>query len=302
MRWSRDEKDAFISHWNAPGNSVPTDRLVFVENIVGDKDRWESKTTWSVNTRYNLTDDMMLFLTSSTGFKSGGFNSRRLKPGEEVEFEGGESITFEGGIKSYLLDRQLMLNATVFHMTLEDFQASTRIPNSIGFVVGNAGEQQVKGMEADATWAPNDRLLVNASFAYLDAEFTDYGNAPCNAGQAPTNANGTGDRTGEQPEGTPEYQFTIGAQWTQPMQNDLKWFMRADYSWRDDYVARNIVGPGSDIGEQDAFGLLDVRLGIGSMDGRWEVEAFVRNATQEDYYTAVALQPVAGLSMASTTK
>ncbi len=295
LRWSRDEKDAFISHWNAPGNSVPIDRIVFVENLVGDKDRSESKTTWSVNTRYNLSDDVMLFLTSSTGFKSGGFNSRRLKPSAEVEFEGEESITFEGGIKSYLLDRQFMLNATVFHTTLEDFQASTRIPDSIGFVVGNAGEQEVKGVEADATWAPNDRLLVNASFAYLDSEFTDYYNAPCNAGQAPTNANGTCDRTGERPEATPEYQYTIGVQWTQPMQNDLEWFMRADYSWRDDHVARNIVGPGSDIGEQDAYGLLDLRFGIGPMDGRWEVETFVKNATEEDYYTGIALQPVAGL-------
>lgn len=300
LRWSRDEKDAFISHWNAPGNSVPIDRIVFVENLVGDKDRSESKATWSVNTRYNFTDDVMLFLASSTGFKSGGFNSRRLKPGEEVEFDNEESITFEGGIKSYLLDRQVMLNATLFHTTLEEFQASTRIPNSIGFIVGNAGEQEVKGVEADATWAPNDRLLVNASFAYLDAEFTDYDNAPCNAGQAPANANGTCDRTGEQPIGTPEYQYTIGAQWTQPMQNDLAWFMRADYSWRDDYVARHIVGPGSEIGEQDAFGLLDLRFGIGPIDGRWEAEAFVQNATDEDYYNAVALQPVAALVSAGS--
>ncbi len=175
-------------------------------------------------------------------------------------------------------------------------QASTQSTTGTGgFIIGNAGEQQVKGLEADATWAPNDRLLVNASFAYLDAEFTDYDNAPCNSGQVATNPNGTCDRTGEQPTNTPEYQYTIGVQWTQPMQNDLEWFMRADYAWRDDYVASQIVGPGSEIGERDAFGLLDLRFGIGPADGRWEVEAFAKNATDEDYYVAVGLQPVAGL-------
>lgn len=294
-RWSRDEKDVFIDHFNAPGNSAPTDRVLFRPNRVGDLDRSESKTTWSINTRYNITDDVMLFLTSSTGFKSGGFNSRRLVPGAAVEFDAEESITFEGGIKSFLYDRKVMLNATVFHMTLEDFQASTRIPNTTGFVVGNAGEQEVKGVEVDATWAPNDRLLFNASLAYLDAEFTEYDNAPCNAGQAPTNANGTCDRTGEQPEGTPEYQATIGAQWTQPLQDNLELFFRADYAWTDDFVSRNIVGPGAYIGEQDAFGLLDLRFGIGPASGRWQVEAFVQNATDEVYYNAIALQPVAGL-------
>jgi len=295
LRWSRDEKDAYIAHTNAPGNSPPIDRVVFRENIVGDLDRSESKTTWSINTRYNVTDDVMLFLTSSTGFKSGGFNSRRLVPGALVEFDAEESITFEGGIKSFLFDRQLMLNATVYHMTLEDFQASTRIPNTTGFVVGNAGEQEVKGVEVDATWAPNDRLLINASLAYLDAEFTDYDDAPCYAGQAPTNVNGTCDRTGDRPEGTPEYQATIGAQWTQPIQNDLEWFFRVDYSWRDDFVSEIIVGPGSYIGEQDAFGLLDLRFGIGPASGRWQLEAFVQNATDEVYYQGIALQPIAGL-------
>jgi len=295
LRWSEDEKDAFIDHWNAPGNSPPIDRAVFRPNLVGEKERDESKTTWSINTRYNVSDDVMLFLATSTGFKSGGFNSRRLRPGVEVEFDAEESITYEAGIKSYLLDRKLMLNATIYDMTLDDFQASTRIPGVEGFIVGNAGEQKVKGLEADITWAPNDKLMFNASFAYLDAELTEYENAPCPAGQTPTNANGTCDRSGERPERAPEYQYTLGAQWTQPISNEMEWFLRADYSWRDDYVAETIVGPGAEIGEVDAFGLLDLRFGMGPNDGRWELEAFVKNATDEDYYVGIAPQPVGGL-------
>lgn len=293
LRWSRDEKDVDIAHTNALGNSVPIDLAVFPENIVGRLDRSESKVTWSVNTRYNLSDDVMLFATSSTGFKSGGFNSRRLPSGAQVEFEEENSLTFEAGIKSFFFDRKVLLNLTVFHTIVEDFQESTLAPTGTGFIVGNAGEQEVQGVEADFTWAPNDNLMFNGSFAYLDSEYTDFDNAQCAAGQAPTNANGTCDRTGERPDFAPEYQYTIGAQWTQPIADNLEWFARADYSWRDDQVLTRVSG--SDIGEQEAYGLLDLRLGIGPINGKWDVEVFARNVTDEVYYAVKVAQPVGGL-------
>ena len=293
LRWSRDEKDVYIAHTNSPTNSIPINVAIFPPNVVGDRDRSESKVTWSFNTRYNVSDDVMVFFTSSTGFKSGGFNSRRLPVGAQVEFEEESSLTYEAGIKSFFFDREVMLNLTVFHTTVEDFQESTLAPTGTGFIVGNAGEQEVKGVEADLTWAPNDNLLVNGSFAYLDSEYTDFNNAQCAAGQAPTNPNGTCDRTGERPSFAPEYQYTIGAQWTQPFGDNLEWHARADYSWRDDQILTRVSG--SDIGEQEAYGLLDLRIGLGSSNGQWEVEAFARNVTDETYYVVMAAQPLGGL-------
>ena len=294
LRWSRDEKDAFISHTNSPGNGFVIDRLIFPPAVPGDVDRSESKLTWSFNTRYHLTDDVMLFLTSSTGFKSGGFNSRRLPAGSVVEFEEEESITFEGGIKSFFWDRRAMLNLTVFHTTIEDFQESTLAPTGTGFIVGNAGEQEVSGVEADFTFAPNEQLTINGSLAYLDAEYTDFNNAPCGAGEAPVNPNGTCDRTGDRPGLTPEWQYTLGVEWAQPVGNsNLEWFVRADYSWRDDQQLIRVTL--DEIAKQDAYGLLDLRAGLGSQSGTWQVDAFLKNATDEAYYIQAASQPVGGL-------
>ena len=61
LRWSRDEKDAFISHTNSPGNGFAVNALLFPPTQPGDRDR-SGKVTWSFNTRYDLTDDVMLFL------------------------------------------------------------------------------------------------------------------------------------------------------------------------------------------------------------------------------------------------
>lgn len=297
LRWSRDEKDAFISHTNSPGNGFAVNALLFPPTEPSARDRSESKVTWSFNTRYDLTDDMMLFFTSSTGFKSGGFNSRRVPAGSVIEFEEEESITFETGIKSFFWDRTGMLNLTLFQTTIEDFQESTLAPTGAGFIVGNAGEQEVRGLEADFLYAPNENVTLNGSLAYLDAEYKDFSNARCGAGEVPDNPNGpnsTCNRDGDRPAFTPEWQYTLGVEWAQPIdKSDIEWFARADYSWRDDQHLISVTL--DDIARQDAYGLLDLRAGIASQSGTWQVDAFIKNATDEAYFVQAASQPVGGM-------
>ena len=233
LRWGRDEKDVFIAHTNAPGNGFVIDNAIFPPNEVGDLDLADDYTTWSLNTRYRLAEDVMLFATVSTGYKSGGFNSRRLPVGAEVEFANEDSITYEAGLKSTWLDQTLMLNATVFHTVLEDFQESVVNSSGTGFIVGNAGEQEVSGFESDFAWAPIDPLTISGSLAYLDAEYTDFEGASCGLGETPDFEDGSCDRTGETPSYSPQWQWTLGAEWTQPISDsDLEWRLRADYNWR----------------------------------------------------------------------
>ena len=294
LRWGRDEKDVFIAHTNAPGNGFVIDNAIFPPNEVGDLDLADDYTTWSLNTRYRLAEDVMLFATVSTGYKSGGFNSRRLPVGAEVEFANEDSITYEAGLKSTWLDQTLMLNATVFHTVLEDFQESVVNPSGTGFIVGNAGEQEVSGFESDFAWAPIDPLTISGSLAYLDAEYTDFEGASCGLGETPDFEDGSCDRTGETPSYSPQWQWTLGAEWTQPISDsDLEWRLRADYNWRDD---QNLVRVSQDdFGDQDAYGLLNLRAVLAAPSGGWTVEAFVNNATDETYYIAAAKQPLGAL-------
>lgn len=295
LRWSRDEKDAYISHTNAPGNGFVVDRVFFPANEVGDLELEEDSTTWSLNTRYNVTEEVMIFATAATGFKSGGFNSRRLPPGQVVKFDNEDSITFEVGIKSTWFDRRVLLNATLYHITLEDFQESTLSPTATGFIVGNAGEQEAKGIELDFTIKPIEPLTINGSLAVLDAEYTDFVDAQCGIGEPVDNTDtGTCDRTGETPSFAPELQWGLGVEWAQPIDNtELEWRLRADYSWVDD---QNLIRVTQDSGgDQDAYGLLNLRAVLASTSGGWQVAAFVNNATDEAYFVQAARQPAAGL-------
>ena len=294
LRWSQDEKDFDVNHFNDPTNG-PVFNVFLFPPVDPDADsRKEDKVTWSANSRYNLSDDLMLFATVSTGFKSGGFNSRRLPTGSALEFEAESATSYELGVKGLFADRTVMLNATVYHTTLEEFQESALAPTGTGFIVSNAGEQQVKGVEADFRFAPNDNFSMDGGTAFLDAEYTDFVGAQCGLGETPDDAvTKTCDRTGETPSNSPKLQFNLGLQWEQEISNGLGLRLRADYNWRDDQnITRVTQDSTADI---DAYGLLNLRAALTSSDGRWQVETFVNNVADEAYFVQAVKQPLGAL-------
>ena len=303
LRWSQDEKDVQVNHFNDPTNSFAGNFLIFPPVNPPDQSRKEDSVTWSANTRYHVSDEVMVFATASTGFKSGGFNSRRLPPASALEFDNEDSITYEGGVKSTFSDGRVLLNATIYHTTVENFQEATLASTGSGFIVGNAGEQEVKGIEADFAFMPTDALTLNGSLAYLDAQYTDFPNAQCGLGETPTDFgptpspnDDTCSRNGQRPAFAPEWQYTLGAQWLHPISDDLNLRLRADYNWRGD---QNLIRVTQDApGDQDAYGLLDLRAGIQSQTGSWELEVFGRNVTDETYFIQAARQPLGALMSA----
>lgn len=294
LRWSQDKKDATINHFNSPDATVPFTR-VFRENLIGDLDRTDKNVTWSVNSRYQLSESVMAFASVATGFKSGGFNATRVPPGTPVEFEDEQSISYDVGIKSNWLDRRLQVNATAYWTVLEDFQESSlNLEAGTGFIVTNAGERRARGLEADLIAAPTEGLTLTAALAYLDAEYTEFPNAQCGAGETPDGPAGTCDRKGDTPAFAPEWKYSVGAELVRPIGGTaLEWRARADYAWVDD---QNLIRVTIDEpGNQKSYGLLNLRAGIGAANGAWSLSAFVNNALDEDYFIQAAGQPGAGL-------
>ena len=295
LRFSRDEKDVDKTQVNE-GISFVARRLVFSPSRSDQISISDNNVTWSLDTRYMASDDVMAFARVATGFKSGGVNSRGLPPGSALQFDNEDSISYELGVKSTWLDRRLMLNATLYWTVVEGFQESALAPTGTGFIVGNAGEQEARGFEADLWFQPAPDFTVNASVALLDAEYTEFPDAQCGLGETPDGLSGgnTCNRAGDTPAFAPKWKYTVGAEWRRPIGGgDLEWRLRADYSWVDQQnLIRVTQDPPAD---QDAYGLLNVRAVIGKSTGRWEAEVFAHNATNEAYFMQAALQPLGGL-------
>lgn len=86
---------------------------------------------WLVSASYDLSQEAMIYASSSTGSKSGGFNSVNGSP-EEREFDDEDTISYELGLKSTLFDSRLRLNTAIFHTEVDNYQYQARAATGAG--------------------------------------------------------------------------------------------------------------------------------------------------------------------------
>jgi iron complex outermembrane receptor protein len=231
--------------------------------------------------QYNLTDDVMLYATWSTGYKPGGaaFVGNNYSP------YGAETVkSLEAGIKTELFDRRVRLNFDLFTSKFSDFQASlvSYVPgNPLPVVaISNAGGLKSQGAEMTFAWRASDALTLNGGLTYADAHFTDYAyNATTNyAGTRLTNA--------------PEWQGTISAAYEREVGANMK--LRANL----DYAHRSKVWTA--IGQPDntkvpGYGIANGRISLSPADRDLEIGVYVRNLF--DTYFSSAFQQYSSLSL-----
>lgn len=281
-RYSKDDKTGdFVQVIN---NSYIDGLLRSAEEVL-NMERNDAKATWFANTSYSPSDDVMLFATLSTGYKSGGFNSEGAADalGRERRIFAPETATnMEVGIKSKWLDNTLMANFTLFRTDLDDFQDRTF--DGLSFVVLNAGELRQQGVEADFVYQPIDQLRLTGGFSYLDSEYLSFENASGLPGGAPQ------DLTGERKPYSPEWQSSLVAHWEDAISGNLNWFVRGETQFMDEAN----IGANSNNNPQTvqaAYSLVNARLGLAEASGQWSLALFGKNLTGEEYCVNMFDQP-----------
>ena len=76
---------------------------------------------------------------------------------------------FEIGGKSELFDRRMRLNAALFSTSYENYQNATFV--GLQFIVNNAEEVVVDGLELETTFLATENLTLTAAATYLDARY-----------------------------------------------------------------------------------------------------------------------------------
>ena len=85
----------------------------------------------------------MIYLSHSTGFRSGGFNARGTTAESVGPFGSEEVETIELGIRSELLDNRLILNVTAFTNDYTDKQEQVVTPGDGSIVVNGVPQNCV---------------------------------------------------------------------------------------------------------------------------------------------------------------
>jgi iron complex outermembrane recepter protein len=176
---------------------------------------------------------------------------------------------YEVGAKGASADRRLSWNASLFYQDYSDFQVTLQ-DDAGNFFTANAGSATNLGVEADVRALVGASVELFANAAWIDAEIDDDA------------SNGTlaGNRFRLQPEWT----ASTGLFLDHPLAGDLTLTGSVVYSWRSEvfFEPENAPIAGLPI-EEDAYGLLNARLGIANGGQGWELSVFASNLLDEEY-------------------
>ncbi len=261
------------------------------EHDIKDREREEKDWNWSLTVENDLSDGIMAFATVATGTKGGGFDGRFLgtNEGQFFEYEEEKATSYELGLKSFLFDNAMILNAALFYSTIDDFQVSI-FDGATAFFVQNAAEIETKGLEVDMKWSATDSLLVSFAGSILDNEYSNFPNAPCHSisGSEPIdrgNCIGRGtptafrDASGEANSFAPDLAFNLNFNYVVPLSNALEFRGILNINYSDEYFNTGDLDP--IYAQQEAFTKVDVRFSLGSAEGDWEVALIGKNLTDE---------------------
>ena len=242
---------------------------------VDASDDW-SEFVPSTSLSWHINDDSLLYFTASKGYKSGAYVAQRTTAETAVvPLEPEFATNFEVGLKTELMDNRLRLNATVFTMDYEDLQVF-RLVGSL--LVGASAEATTRGIEIDATALVNDNWIVKASYGYLDAEYDTF-------------ISGSDDLSGNTLPRSADNSFTINSNYTFDLSGGSTIDFGLNYAYKGEYFLEVSNVPESKEGD---YGLLDANLGWTSADGGWEVVAWGKNITDEEFRTHTIVSNVSG--------
>jgi len=141
----------------------------------GDTSEFDDQ-IYKFNTSYDISDDQMVYLTVSEGFRRGGSNALPqvgpfFDPGFPKEYDPDTLWNYEAGLKGYLWDKRVSYTAAVYQIQWEDIQLETF--NAAGFKgVVNGDKAESTGFELETTASLTDNLTVTAGYSYVNAEIT----------------------------------------------------------------------------------------------------------------------------------
>jgi iron complex outermembrane receptor protein len=247
---------------------------------------------------YKFADDVLGYATYARSFKSGGINLSGLpldannQPITAAASVRPEKVDhFELGLKTQLADKRVTFNLAGFWTEIRDYQAT--VTNGQFAVVrgylANADKVRVRGVEADFSARPSERLRLYANGAFTDHEYVKFTDAPCPpelAGGSIPNC----DVSGQWLPGISRWAASYGGEYNLPVtlpEGEAQVYFGVDGNYRSKFSANPSRSRFTDIG---GYALTNVRAGI-RLEDRVNIFAWVRNAFDTDYFELLALQP-----------
>jgi iron complex outermembrane recepter protein len=225
--------------------------------------------------KFNLAQkfgpDALVYVTYSTGFRSGGFNAPGLG-----DFKSENLKNYELGVKSTLLGNRLILNAAIFYSQSKNFQYFYVNAATGSQVISNIDRVNLKGLDIDFRYLPIKGLEIDGGLGITQSRIKEYIIDPSTIGN----------RT---PKSSPS-KATLGVQYAHQVTSDAEAMVRFDIEHR----SKKFWHP-DNVAVSDSRDLLSLRVGLRAAKDKWLVNIYCRNLTNERYYADYNSKKYSGL-------
>lgn len=253
------------------------------------QEREEKEWSGTLKAAYRWNEHVMTYASAARGYKAGGFNLDRVQsanglssagqgilPVADTSFPGEFVDSYELGTKTTWAGGNLLLNATLFHQTYDGFQLNSFLGTS--FVVRSIPEVVSKGVDTEILWQPSavKGLMLQGGLMYADTRYGD--NIPGGDFVFPTGALYK----------LPGSQVSFAPEWSTTASVTYEWGLGDNMVGRFNIGAKYMseFNTGSDLDvekAQDAYTVVNARLGLGARNKRWMVELWGLNIFDEEY-------------------
>jgi outer membrane receptor protein involved in Fe transport len=276
--------------------------------ITGNID--DTNFSYNVALQFSPDDNNKFYVSTATGFKSGGFDLRGAGNPDSFIFDEEESINYEIGGRHTLANDSFRFNWTIYHTEVDGLQVSANDPVLIQQIVA-AADVTSEGVEVDLLWAtPLEGLTLNLVAAYTDATYDEFigscylsqpetGTGCFNIGISAGQRAGVQDLKGQQLPVAPEWSSVLGADYRIPVGSDMELALSARYLYSDSQFMSIERDP---LGFQEATDRIDASIILSSYsnDRPWSLALIGRNLTDELVHTFVNASTLSGSAVVTT--
>jgi iron complex outermembrane recepter protein len=254
LRYDFEQKD--FDYTQTPGGAVLA--MMGYSDLSGSEDdtfdAWLPKAAVS----YQLSNQIMPYISMSRGFRSGGFNTvEKMGTAYQPEF----TWNYELGAKTSWLKNRLQVNAALFYIDWSDMQVEVLSSGGATSVIDNAGKATSKGIELELLSRPFAGLELIAGAAYTDATYDDY-------------TKGINVYDGNRTIDSPKYTLNMGATY----RFNSGFFVNAGY-----HHLGEIFFDAANTESQKSYGLANAKIGYETQ--YFDIYLYGKNLFDEEYAT-----------------
>ncbi|MDX2185662.1 MAG: TonB-dependent receptor [Opitutaceae bacterium] len=275
LRHTLDRKARWGGQYSLDSRGEPD-----VRYSANEADRTWHSTDYRLGLELDLAKHVLAYVSSSSGFKSGGF----FDGTGDVYYKPEKLEAIEAGVKGSFLEKRLAVGVSAFLYNYRDYQVSNVEQNLatglIGTVTRNIGSVPIRGFEASATVKLSLRSRLRLGVGHLSGEFKRFRVSGTDAlGQVIDR-----DLSGNRPANAPRWSWQTGYEYTRPLGSWGSLIVQGEARGNSGYFIsydNHPVAPHPRSTWQAGRILVDATLTVQSRSARWQGSVFVRNATDQ---------------------